>query len=147
MIARQRSPTRSPPPISHPIPAELAHRPRSNISFSKGHKPSLSKSMAWLGRSSAQYSSSTPLRISEPKFVNTFDMVHSPRSGALGSGAIVVKTPQDALSAQFYEEEEYNVQSESVEIEVYPEDECTELPPVPPSPDLPPIPVEQNVQE
>jgi len=151
MIANQRSSTRSPPSISHPLPAQLAHRPRSNTplaSFSKGHKPSLSKSMAWLGRSSAQYAPSKPLRISEPKLVNTFDIIHSPRSGALGSGAVVVKTPQDALSAQFYEEEEEEEEySEDVEVEMYPEDECRRLPPAPTSPDLPPIPVEQDVRE
>ena len=114
---------------------------RSNVpraSFSKGHKSSLSERIAWLGRGSAQYVPSKPLRISEPKLMNAFDILHSPRSGALGSGALVVKTPQDALSAQFCdEEEEYEINSEVEEVE------SRRLPSTPASPDLPPIPVEQ----
>lgn len=125
------------------MPAELAHHTRSS-SFTKGHKPSLSKSMAWLGRGSAQYAPSKPIQISEPKLMNAFDILHSPRSGALGTGATVVKTPQDALSAQFYEEEEEcETNSDNVEVEVYLE----KVPSAPRSPDLPPIPLEQNEPE
>ena len=147
MIASQRSHTRSPPPISNQMPAELLHRPRSNMptSFSKGHKPSLSKSMAWLGRGSTQYAPPKPLQISEPKFVNEFEVLQTPRSGALGSGAIVVKTPQDALSGQFYEEEEeYEVHSDHPEVEM---PERKKSPSAPKSADLPAIPVEQNISD
>jgi hypothetical protein len=139
MIATSRSYTTSPP---HPMSAELAHRPPSNTtrpSFSKGHKTSFSEKIAWLGRSSVQYTPSKPMRISEPKMVNAFDILQSPRSGTLGSGAIVVRTPQDALSAEFCDEEdEFDINSE-VE-----EDESRRSPTIPASRDLPPIPVEQN---
>jgi hypothetical protein len=142
MIATNRSYTTSPPPISHPMSAELAHHPRSNTtraSFSKGHKTSLSERIAWLGRGSAQYTPSKPMRISEPKMINAFDILQSPRSGTLGSGAIVVRTPQDALSAEFCDEEdEYEINSEAEE------DESRGSPSTPASRDLPPIPVEQK---
>jgi len=131
------------PPLSYTVSAERAHHSRSNSTpFIKGHKSSLSKTIPWLGRGSAQYTPTQPLRISEPKFVNQFDLPHAPRSGTLGSGAIVVKTPQDALSAQFYdEEEEHEVSPES---EMYQQDRPNNSPE---SPDLPPLPLEQHVEE
>jgi hypothetical protein len=64
------------------------------------HKPSLSNTMSWLTRSTSSPSqhstvpyakAAKPIRISEPRL---FDARVSP----LGSGAIVVRTPQEALA-------------------------------------------------
>ncbi|KZT20355.1 hypothetical protein NEOLEDRAFT_1245242 [Neolentinus lepideus HHB14362 ss-1] len=66
----------------------------------------LSNPMNWLGRSSssdsanrsAPYGTSVkPVRISEPKLNNSLEIWAAPRCGTLGSGATVVRTPQEAL--------------------------------------------------
>ncbi|EMD40748.1 hypothetical protein CERSUDRAFT_111328 [Gelatoporia subvermispora B] len=69
----------------------------------QARRPSISSPMTWLSRASSSASQSTvpyapskPVRISEPKF-SSFDSVTRQRSGVLGSGAIVVRTPQEAL--------------------------------------------------
>ena len=62
--------------------------------------------MTWLSRTSssastqsaAPYAPSRPVRISEPRFANPVEAKTIPRSGVLGSGAIVVRTPQEALA-------------------------------------------------
>ncbi|KAG6875336.1 hypothetical protein C0992_004246 [Termitomyces sp. T32_za158] len=56
--------------------------------------------MHWLSRNSSQSSSSPstkPTRISEPKLIRSADLTPQPRSGTLGSGATVVRTPDEAL--------------------------------------------------
>ena len=90
----------SPPRTKSPPPAAATSPPRS--------RSALAGSMArsWLSRasssgssSSTPYAPSKPVRISEPKLSSTFDPFTSPqRSGFLGSGAIVVRTPQEALA-------------------------------------------------
>lgn len=152
--------------ISNPMPVDQAiyHQPRSNTTSPplvspsrtppRGHRPSLSKGMAWLSSRGSGSSgnanptqfataSSKPIRISEPKFANTLEVLRAPRSGTLGSGATVVKTPQEALSAQYCDEAEgYDIKSESAVIEEFQEgeDDCRRLPRPPKSQELPPIP-------
>lgn len=160
MISTQR--IRSPPPqISNPMPAEqvdyysptrsdtpLASPPKTPP---KGHRPSFSKGINWLSRGSGSSGSSVPhgsphkpIRISEPKFTNSLEILHAPRSGALGSGATVVKTPHEALCVQLTEEEEaFDIKSEHGDIENG-EDECVRLPSPPHSPALPPLPQEDS---
>ncbi|KAF8621660.1 hypothetical protein AX15_007674 [Amanita polypyramis BW_CC] len=58
--------------------------------------------MQWLSRSSSQqasarYAPSKPTRISEPKLIRSIEFLSHPRIGVLGSGATVVRTPEDAL--------------------------------------------------
>ncbi|KAF8812495.1 hypothetical protein BYT27DRAFT_7133201 [Phlegmacium glaucopus] len=60
--------------------------------------------MHWLARTSTQpssnassYAASKPVRISEPKPVRSIDILSPPRIGTLGSGAMVVRTPDEAL--------------------------------------------------
>ncbi|KAF7332109.1 hypothetical protein MKEN_00091600 [Mycena kentingensis (nom. inval.)] len=61
-------------------------------------RPSISNPMGWLSRSSTQSSISSvkTSRISEPKLLLSSDLM-SPRAGILGEGAIVVRTPEEAL--------------------------------------------------
>ncbi|KAI0068731.1 hypothetical protein BV25DRAFT_1833909 [Artomyces pyxidatus] len=68
----------------------------------RGRRPSLSSPMSWLSRSSsssnhiAPYGAAIkPMRISEPKL---YDQLTYPRNGTLGTGAVVVRTPQEALA-------------------------------------------------
>ncbi|KAG1755631.1 hypothetical protein EDB19DRAFT_1662275 [Suillus lakei] len=72
---------------------------------SRSHRPSISKPMIWLTRNTSSSSSTSPhgvaaapIRISEPRFDGSLEIFHVKRSGPLGSGAIVVRTPQEALS-------------------------------------------------
>jgi hypothetical protein len=71
--------------------------------MSHGRRPSLSN---WLSRSSSSTKSSSskhpytpakPVRISEPKFMRSLESLNHVRGGSLGSGAQIVRTPQDAL--------------------------------------------------
>ena len=83
-----------------------------NLPASPGAKrPSLSTTMHWLSRSTndkdkaasgsasppTSYAPAKPVRISEPKYVRGIDSLAQPKPGVLGSGAIVVRTPDDAL--------------------------------------------------
>ncbi|KAF8076469.1 hypothetical protein FPV67DRAFT_1407125 [Lyophyllum atratum] len=104
--------TRTPqlPPISYSI---TAPRPSSQATLvaaplsppttpPRGRRPSISNTMHWLSRSSTQsssspYAPSKPTRISEPKLVRSIELLSNPRSGVLGSGATVVRTPNEAL--------------------------------------------------
>jgi hypothetical protein len=69
------------------------------LQFHKARRPSVSSTMHWLTRTSsspAVYAASKPVRISEPKLVRSIDILS--RTGtALGSGATVVRTPDQAL--------------------------------------------------
>lgn len=96
------------PHISH---SESAPRPSSQATIiapasppktpPRGHRPSISNPMHWLSRSSTQcsspYAPSKPSRISEPKLLRSIELLAQPRSGVLGAGATVVRTPDDAL--------------------------------------------------
>ncbi|KAG6866458.1 hypothetical protein C0991_003976 [Blastosporella zonata] len=58
--------------------------------------------MHWLSRNSSQttsspYTPAKPTRISEPKLIRSIELFSQPRSGTLGSGATVVRTPDEAL--------------------------------------------------
>ena len=125
------SPTRSDSPLASP--------PNTPP---KGHRPSFSKGINWLSRGSG--STHKPIRISEPKFTNSLEILYIPRSGVLGSGATVVKTPHDALCVPLTEEEEgFEIKSEHADIENG-GDECKRLPSPPHSSALPPVPQEAS---
>ncbi|CDO75568.1 hypothetical protein BN946_scf184858.g8 [Trametes cinnabarina] len=102
------------PSISGPMPAVLP-APGSSRSKSpstsprpkpKSRRPSVSSPMTWLSRASSSssvqsntpYAPSKPVRISEPRFMDPIEALTLPRGGVLGAGAIVVRTPQDALA-------------------------------------------------
>lgn len=87
--------------ISQSPPEERFVSASSSKMPSKTHRPSLSGPMNWLGRTSTSsslgsYAPSKPIRISEPFGTSAFDRLT--RTGQLGQGAIVVRTPQEALS-------------------------------------------------
>ena len=146
---------RSPLSISYPIPAERAHQPSSSLASPpstppRGHKHTLSKPMSWLSRSATSTSlpqpprqqTPKPVRISEPKLDNSLEIFNVKRGGPLGSGAVVVRTPQEALcgsqvSHLFGSVEE---DSEQVLLDESEESQPRTLPPVPDSPPLPPLP-------
>ncbi|KAI9574470.1 hypothetical protein HD554DRAFT_2011261 [Boletus coccyginus] len=115
----------------------------------RGHKHSFSKPMSWLNRSSSSTSSHftphaapKPTRISEPKGGSSLEQFHFHRSGPLGSGATIVRTPQEALSGST---RPFGLISEDgVEPDILLHDteksETRFLPSLPPSPPLPPLP-------
>ncbi|KAI0318694.1 hypothetical protein OF83DRAFT_1170863 [Amylostereum chailletii] len=91
---------------SHPHsapPSSMSHRPSHH-----GRKPSFSSPISWLTRTSSSGSQSAPyaraakpMRISEPKLFDpqAITATHSTASrGGLGTGALVVRTPQEALA-------------------------------------------------
>lgn len=151
---------RSPPLISHPVAAELAPLSSSSLASPpttppRGHKHSLSKPMSWLGRSATstslphpRHQAQKPVRISEPKFDNSLEIFNIKRGSPLGSGAIVVRTPQEALCgsqvSQLFGslEEEENEQQRTIDL--VDENESRILPPPPGSPPLPPLPAEED---
>jgi hypothetical protein len=156
-----RSP-RSPPAISYPlpldypasttVPASAPVNPSPMPTHSR--RPSVTNAMSWLTRTAANTSStklhtpSKPVRISEPKFANSLDALVNPRSGPLGSGATVVKTPQEALSGTTvhltHKGVDHSVEEEDDDDEsTYSEDDEKPiiLPASPTSPPLPPLPV------
>ncbi|KAG5342551.1 hypothetical protein C0989_000679 [Termitomyces sp. Mn162] len=53
--------------------------------------------MHWLSRNSQSSAPAKPTRISEPKLIRSNELLTQPRSGTLGSGATVVRTPDEAL--------------------------------------------------
>ncbi|KAK7695865.1 hypothetical protein QCA50_000503 [Cerrena zonata] len=126
----------SPPRTKSPPPAAATSPPRS--------RSALGGSMArgWLSRNSssassnsAPYTPSKPIRISEPKLSSAFESFNMQRGGTLGSGAIVVRTPQEALAGtnvSMYETE-HTVQTASRSEDRY---EPPMSPPLPPIPDF-----------
>ncbi|EIW61960.1 uncharacterized protein TRAVEDRAFT_44789 [Trametes versicolor FP-101664 SS1] len=83
-----------------PTSPQTSPRPKPKI-----RRPSVSSPMTWLSRASssssasnAPYAPSRPVRISEPRFADPTEALTHQRSGVLGAGAIVVRTPQDALA-------------------------------------------------
>ncbi|EPQ59426.1 hypothetical protein GLOTRDRAFT_91023 [Gloeophyllum trabeum ATCC 11539] len=94
-LSPSRRPTKS--PVTPPKTPPRIRRPSI---------AALPNPMNWLARSSssnstpqaAPYGTSVkPIRISEPKLNNSLELWAGPRSGTLGSGATVVRTPQEAL--------------------------------------------------
>ncbi|KAJ7781180.1 hypothetical protein B0H16DRAFT_1404449 [Mycena metata] len=90
------------PPVSYNLPPHevnaSSHSPTT--STSRGRRPSISNPMHWLSRNSTQSSvtSVKQARISEPKLIHSLELPSS-RAGVLGSGATVVRTPDEALRA------------------------------------------------
>ncbi|KAF7352741.1 hypothetical protein MVEN_01240300 [Mycena venus] len=84
------------PPVSYNPRASCD--PPHSPSTSRGRRPSISNPMHWLSRSSTQSSTASvkPARISEPKLIHSIELLSS-RAGVLGSGATVVRTPDEAL--------------------------------------------------
>lgn len=148
---------RSPLHISYPMNSELApcfSSPDLHVSppatQPRGHKHTLSKKMSWLSRSSSSTSSRSfphaapkPTRISEPKIGSSLDQFNFHRSGPLGSGATIVRTPQEALSGSpraFEPMSEEQGLEEDILLLNTEKHESRLLPPVPSSPPLPPLP-------
>lgn len=125
----------------------------------RGHKHSFSKPMSWLNRSSSSTSShSTPhaapksTRISEPKAGSSLEHFHFHRSGPLGSGATIVRTPQEALSGStraFGQISEDGVEPDILlhDTENSETQFLTSLPPSPPLPPLPDIPDTEGLED
>ncbi|CAA7259816.1 unnamed protein product [Cyclocybe aegerita] len=103
-------PSRTPPPVAteyQPRPASQSTIVPSTSPPSSSHtprRPSVSSTMHWLSRSSTQAPSSTaytptkPIKVSEPKLARKIDSLTPPqRSGTLGEGATIVRTPDEAL--------------------------------------------------
>ncbi|KAJ7068326.1 hypothetical protein C8F01DRAFT_1050383 [Mycena amicta] len=76
------------PPVSYVPPSPSTSRRR----------PSISNPMGWLTRTSTQSTVAPVKTISEPKLI-LHDLM-SPRAGILGSGATVVRTPEEALAVR-----------------------------------------------
>ncbi|KAJ6515831.1 hypothetical protein C8R45DRAFT_957746 [Mycena sanguinolenta] len=89
--------THAPPVSYNPPPCDSPPSPTSP-SVSRGRRPSISNPMHWLSRNSTQTSiaSVKQTRISEPKLIHATELSSS-RAGVLGSGATVVRTPDEAL--------------------------------------------------
>ncbi|KAH6914850.1 hypothetical protein BKA70DRAFT_556616 [Coprinopsis sp. MPI-PUGE-AT-0042] len=87
-----------PPRNDLPSPTLSTSVPNSQ---SHGKRPSLATTMNWLSRTpntaNVPYAPSKPVKISEPKLVRGIDNLTHPRNGALGTGATVVRTPDEAL--------------------------------------------------
>lgn len=129
-------------------PALLASPPTTPP---RAHKHSLSKPMSWLNRSSSStfshpspYAAPKPTRISEPKIGSSLDQFSFHRSGPLGSGATIVRTPQEALSGSSRTfkptNEEQGAKRDLLLHNHTDENEGRLLPPPPSSPPLPPLP-------
>ncbi len=147
-----RSNSRTPPIISKPIPQDHI----LPVSFSpkiptKSHRPSLSSSMSWLGRSSSSSSTSSAaphalsksIRISEPQLQSAYDLT-SRRSGTLGTGATIVRTPQEALAGP-RDSESDGERMQTPEPSILEEEETEEASPG--SPPLPPLPLEDDEED
>ncbi|KAJ7507878.1 hypothetical protein B0H11DRAFT_1705523 [Mycena galericulata] len=147
------------PPVSYNPTSCLEPAPSSPLSptTSRGRRPSISNPMHWLSRNSTQSSvgSTKPTRISEPKLIRSDRSVEilSPRAGILGSGATVVRTPDEALrdtrvrlnhdghaSEREQAEEGQVVEYHSPSSDSSSEEEEDEIPSPPDSPPLPPLP-------
>ena len=118
--------------------------------------------MHWLTRTSsspAAYAASKPVRISEPKLVRSIDIL-SRNGTALGSGATVVRTPDEALRKTgvrvTYEppdsKEEHSVEPVDSKVTSSPMQQQVNSPanePISPptSPPLPPLPLPETAEE
>ena len=143
----QRTPSRA--HLSYPTNSELAPTPElasPPTTPPRGHKHSFSKPMTWLHRSSSSTSTRSvphaapkPTRISEPKGGSSLEQFSFHRSGPLGSGATIVRTPQEALSGVFDQISEDGVERDTSSHDTEKNDSRL-LPQLPPSPPLPPLP-------
>jgi len=155
MQTQRAKASRSPPAISKPIPID-EYRPASPpMTPPRQRGGSISSPRTWLSRTSTNssahsipYAPSKPVRISEPKFLNGLDVFATQRSGPLGTGAVVVKTPQEALAGSRCFSP-FRAELEPDEDEVCGDEQCEDAirkpPPRPESPPLPPIPAESPV--
>ncbi|TFK23256.1 hypothetical protein FA15DRAFT_757368 [Coprinopsis marcescibilis] len=91
-------------PLDIPVAPTSPYYSPSSTPPPGARRPSISTTMHWLSRSanstqgsSSPYAPSKPVKISEPKLVRGIDALTHPRNGALGTGATVVRTPDDAL--------------------------------------------------
>ncbi|KAG2056367.1 hypothetical protein BDR06DRAFT_952850 [Suillus hirtellus] len=130
----------------------LSSAPASpQITPQKGHKLSVSRPMIWLTRNTSSSSNASPhgvvaapVRISEPRFDSSLDIFNVKRSGPLGSGAMVVRTPQEALSgtsALFGDEVNGSQRGSAFE---GPSEEAMDLPPLSNGP--PPVPSKASLE-
>ncbi|TFY68697.1 hypothetical protein EVJ58_g857 [Rhodofomes roseus] len=155
MQTQRAKASRSPPAISKPIPID-EYRPASPpMTPPRQRGGSISSPRNWLTRTSTNssthsvpYAPSKPVRISEPRFLKGFDAFATHRSGTLGTGATIVKTPQEALTGSRCFSP-FRTELESDEDEV-PDDaqsgDGVQDPPLrPESPPLPPIPAESPI--
>ncbi|KAG2156121.1 hypothetical protein DEU56DRAFT_969245 [Suillus clintonianus] len=147
-----------PPPISHPAELALNHFSLSSAPLSppssppRTHRPSISKPMIWLTRNTSSSSNAShsvaaapkPIRISEPRFDSSLEIFNVKRSGPLGSGAMVVRTPREALSgtSALFGIEDDGRQRESVS--EAPSEEEMGLPALPDDP--PPLPSKSSLE-
>lgn len=135
-------PTPQHPPTSSPFLPQTS----SISSIRTGRRPSLSNvmSLSFLHKNSpsnsrAPYTPSKPVRISEPQFAGPLDSLAAPRWGTLGSGATVVRTPQEALngSISFFTDLEPATERNGISSDAETE---YDFPSPPESPPLPPVP-------
>ncbi|PFH52776.1 hypothetical protein AMATHDRAFT_138995 [Amanita thiersii Skay4041] len=100
------TPSSYPPPISYSIihftPSSQTTTIMHHKKPSTFHRPSASRD--WFSRNrngtpplSSPYTTSKHIPIPEPRLVPSVDLPSEPRSGVLGSGATVVRTPEEAL--------------------------------------------------
>ena len=157
MQTQRAKSSRSPPAISKPVPID-EYRPVSPpMTPPRQRGGSISSPRTWLTRTSTNgsshslpYTPSKPVRISEPKFLNGFDAFATQRSGQLGAGATIVKTPQEALVGSrcfspFRTEPEPD-EDQVVRLEEQESVRAPSPPARPESPPLPPIPLESPVE-
>lgn len=149
--------------ISNSISCPESFKPSSSPKH-KPRRPSISNTMHWLSRTSTQssslstsYAAPKPVRISEPKLVRSIDVLSSSRAGTtLGSGAIIVRTPDEALretGVRITYESSENKEEHPVEDKVtssptqQPHSSADEPLSPPSSPPLPPLPLPDAVEE
>jgi hypothetical protein len=97
-------PARTPshPPISYPLDSSRpASQSSTSLDSTQSQRSSRQNLMHWLSRHSTQssISSSKSAKQPEQKPIRSIELLSTARSGALGSGATIVRTPQDALRA------------------------------------------------
>ena len=160
--SRQPRAIHTPHAISNSIscPESFISSSTPELQFHKARRPSVSSTMHWLTRTSsspATYAAPKPVRISEPKLVRSIDILS--RTGtALGSGATVVRTPDEALRETgvrvTYEppdSKEHSVESVDDKVTSSPIEQAQ--PPAneplspPTSPPLPPLPLPDIAEE
>ncbi|KAH9943457.1 uncharacterized protein BXZ73DRAFT_40786 [Epithele typhae] len=140
-------------PMPHPGPIVSPPTSPSAVAGARARRrPSVTSPMTWLARttsnastSSAPYAPSRPVRISEPRFADPAEARAHPRTGTLGTGATVVRTPQEALagplafvSSDLHARVRSPSPAHSAILECGEDDQAPSEPPA--SPPLPPIP-------
>lgn len=127
-------------PVSPPKTPPRVRRPSVQLQ--------LSNPIAWLSRASPEKPSgpqqaAKPVRISEPQFTNSLDLMMIPRNHALGTGATVVRNANEALISSVHEAGQYLEQDVPVDETPLVYEDYRELPPLPlsPSPKHGPLPL------